>query len=1284
MIDEAHRSVYQKYGAIFEWFDANLVGLTATPKDEVDHNTYRLFHLEDGVPTDAYGLDVAVGDGFLVPPFGVSVGTKFLGQGITYADLTEQEKDEWDALDWGEDGPPDAIDSEELNRFLFNEDTVDKVLASLMTDGYKVAGGDRLGKTIIFAKNQAHAEFIEQRFNVQYPEYGGDLARVITHQATYAQSLIDAFSQSEKAPHIAISVDMLDTGIDVPEIVNLVFFKMVRSKSKFWQMIGRGTRLRPDLFGPGEDKRDFFVFDFCGNLDYFSQNLPGSDGSLQKSLTQRLFEWRLGLILALDDANAAPALRESTATWLHEFVAGMNLDNFFVRAHRQQVETWADRERWASVSKDDAGAVLEHLAGLPSALRDPDEDAKRFDLLVLRRQLAQLEGDAVAAERVRETVQAIAAALLSKRNIPSVAEQLALLDEVAGEEWWVDVTLPMLEVMRLRLRGLVRFVEKTTQNPIYTDFEDTLDDPNPVDLPQVTSGMNWERFRTKAQTYLKRHEDHIALQKLRRNKQLTPADLDSLAEMLIASGGDQQVDIAWVTERAGALGPFIRSLVGLDRAAATEAFAAYLDQTKFSVEQVRFVSLIVDELTVVCDPEFRGVLAAHGYTLDPETGEVAQLAPYAGSFSVRATQITRNIDRYEAQWRSEHPDEEPGPTLRRAWDRRAWAQARPDKVVPESGAELQQRWVDELHQLGFTPPTVGLEHRAVPIGRVNRDAVVDLVLSRLGAARRSSWNAADIRGEVERIVAAVDIVASAPVRHELAEDLSDRTVACCVPLLARDDVPEHVRSLTSREVLNVEADLLMRLAARAEQPTTNCRVGTVVARRRLDHTQRQVVAALGGNAQLLVIEGAAGAGKTTTLAAARELLEMQDTRLMVVTPTLKAAKVAQEQIGAAAFTSAWLVHQHGFRWDADGHWSRNPVPRDALPAQARLLPGDLLLVDEAGMLDQDVARALLTIADETNARIAFVGDRHQLPAVGRGGVLDHAARWARPEACLQLETVHRFTDPEYAGLTLLMRTGRSPDEVFDMLHARGLIQIHRSEIERLAALSDFDGTVIADTREQVASLNAAIRDQRIATGVPSAAGAVITAAGERLGAGDQIATRRNDRDLGVANRDRWTVTGTDGHGGLVVRGRGGARTLPADYVRQHVELAYATTVHGAQGETVDQAHLVIGEATGAAAAYVGMTRGRNRNTAHLVAETLDQARAQWLDVFSRDRADLGPGDAAQTAAEDIERYGPRALPRATERASHSPRRSPRRTPEPFQSPPAPDRSPGISLEYSRR
>jgi len=597
VIDEAHRSIYQKYRAIFAWFDAMLVGLTATPKDEVDHNTYRLFHLEDGVPTDAYGLDEAVREGFLVPPRGVIVGTKFLRQGIRYDGLSEAEKDEWDSLDWGEDGPPDAIDSEELNRFLFNEDTVDKVLATLMTDGYKVAGGDRLGKTIIFAKNQAHAEFIERRFNEQYPEYGGAFARTITHNITYPQSLIDDFSQPDKAPHIAISVDMLDTGIDVPDVVNLVFFKVVRSKSKFWQMIGRGTRLRPDLFGLGEDKRDFLVFDFCGNLEFFSQDLPGSEGSNQKSLTQRLFETRLGLVVGLDAVSTERGLRQSTARWLQEVVAGMNLDNFLVRPHRRQVERWAAWERWGSLSTDDAAEVLHHLAGLPSAVRDPDEDAKRFDLLVLRRQLAQLEGDAIAAERIREAVQAIAAALLTKRAIPSVAQQLLLLDDVAGDEWWVDVTLPMLELARLRIRGLVRFVERTRQNPVYTDFEDTLDDPTSIELPQVTPALNWERFRAKAAAYLREHEDHVALQRLRRNKQLTPEDLASLEEMLLASGAGARSDITTASERAGGLGLFIRSLVGLDRVAATEAFGHYLDETQFSVDQLRFVSLIVDELT---------------------------------------------------------------------------------------------------------------------------------------------------------------------------------------------------------------------------------------------------------------------------------------------------------------------------------------------------------------------------------------------------------------------------------------------------------------------------------------------------------------------------------------------------------------------------------------------------------------------------------------------------------------------------------------------------------------
>ena len=592
VIDEAHRSVYAKYGAIFDYFDSLLVGLTATPKDEVDHNTYRLFHLEDGVPTDNYSLDEAVEAGYLVPPKGISVGTQFLRSGIKYDDLTEDEKDQWDTLDWGEDGPPDEGGAEEINRFLFNEDTVDKVLETLMVQGYKVAGGDRLGKTIIFAKSQKHAEFIAKRFDLAYPELAGHFARVITHGSPYAQSLIDDFSIHDKAPHIAISVDMLDTGIDVPEVVNLVFFKMVRSKSKFWQMIGRGTRLCPDLFGPGEDKQDFLVFDFCGNLEYFSQDLPGSQGQTQKSLSQRLFEARLGLVTGLGDQE--PDLRSSTVATLHEVVAGMNLDNFVVRPHRRAVEKYADVDAWIRIAPEDSEALLT-LAGLPSSVRDDDEDAKRFDLLVLRRQLAQLDGDAVLAERLRESIQHIAAALLGKTTIPSVAEQAVLLESVAGDEWWIDVTLPMLELARLRIRGLARFLEKTPRNPVYTDFEDTLGEGVEVVLPRVTPGTNFERFRAKAEAYLREHLDNLALQRLRRNKQITAADLTELEQMLIASGG-QDTDITWATGQGG-LGVFVRHLVGLDRAAATEAFENYLDGSRFTADQIRFINLIVDELT---------------------------------------------------------------------------------------------------------------------------------------------------------------------------------------------------------------------------------------------------------------------------------------------------------------------------------------------------------------------------------------------------------------------------------------------------------------------------------------------------------------------------------------------------------------------------------------------------------------------------------------------------------------------------------------------------------------
>ena len=301
IVVEAHRSIYQKYGAIFDYFDSFLVGLTATPKDEVDRNTYRLFALEDGVPTDEYSLDEAIKDKFLVPPKAVSVPLQFPREGIRYDDLSDEEKDQWDALEWDEEGEvPDEVSAAAINQWLFNKDTVDKVMKHLMERGQKVAGNDRLGKTIIFAKNHDHAEFIVKRFDENYPQYAGHFARVIDFKVEYAQSLIDSFSQPEKMPHIAVSVDMLDTGIDIPEVVNLVFFKLVRSKTKFWQMVGRGTRLSPNLFALGRDKKFFYIFDFCRNLEFFSQDPETTEGSLAESLSAKLFANRVDLIASID------------------------------------------------------------------------------------------------------------------------------------------------------------------------------------------------------------------------------------------------------------------------------------------------------------------------------------------------------------------------------------------------------------------------------------------------------------------------------------------------------------------------------------------------------------------------------------------------------------------------------------------------------------------------------------------------------------------------------------------------------------------------------------------------------------------------------------------------------------------------------------------------------------------------------------------------------------------------------------------------------------------------
>ncbi len=614
VIDEAHRSVYQKYRAIFEYFDSFLVGLTATPKEEIDRNTYSLFNLETGVPTDVYSLEEAVKDGFLVPPKSVSVPLKFQREGINYHDLTDDEKEQWDELDWDEEGNiPDRVEAGAINQWLFNTDTVDRVLAHLMTRGQTVAGGDRLGKTIVFARNQEHAKFICDRFNANYPHYKGEFARTITYKTEYAQNLIDNFSNPNKMPHIAISVDMLDTGIDVPEVVNLVFFKLVRSKTKFWQMVGRGTRLRPDLFGPNEHKEFFYIFDYCKNLEFFSENPETSGGAAGKSLSKSLFAARLELLSELDkrvsktgrvgeltdasQANIEPTtegeVRQAIATRLQAEVAAMNLENFIVRPQRQLVETYAQPNAWNVLQTEQVSELANHLAGLPTELPSEEEEAKRFDLLMLRLQLTLLRSEPEFT-RSSQGVRAIAAALEEKDSIPIVREQMALIQAILTDVWWENVTIPILELARNRLRSLIRLIEKTQQQPIYTNFTDELGTETSFDLPGLNSSQ-FDRFRAKARQFLQAHENHITIHKLRSNQPLTPSDLNELERMLSEAGIGEPEQLA-AAKQLG-LGLFIRSLVGLDRNAAKQAFGAFLSGSTFSANQIEFINLIIDHLT---------------------------------------------------------------------------------------------------------------------------------------------------------------------------------------------------------------------------------------------------------------------------------------------------------------------------------------------------------------------------------------------------------------------------------------------------------------------------------------------------------------------------------------------------------------------------------------------------------------------------------------------------------------------------------------------------------------
>ena len=606
IIDEAHRSVYQKYGAIFRYFDSLLVGLTATPRDQVDRNTYELFDLEPGVPTDAYELATAVADGYLVPPKVQQVDLRFPREGIDYDSLSEEEQAQWESLDWGDDadddGLPERVNASAINSWLFNSDTVDKMLQHLMEHGHTVDGGDRLAKTIIFARNHAHATFIEEQFNHHYPHYAGHFARVIDNHATYPQSLLDDFSRKDTAPHIAISVDMLDTGVDVPEVANLVFFKPVYSRIKFWQMLGRGTRLCPDLFGPGEDKQDFRVFDFCFNFDFFREQPEGIEAGGGTPLRARLFRSRVRLLAgvqAVPDLDPTAALAGALTTELRREVAAMNRENFIVRMQLEAVERFRRPESWERLTASDTEILQRDIAGLPSEVETDDIESRLFDLTALKMQLACAEGDTGTFEQHRRRVVEIAMLLEEKSAIPAVAAQLAYLASVQESAFWEGIALDGLEELRLRLRGLVPFLDRKTRTIVYTDFRDEITAVREGAgdyLPKMT-GVEYEK---KVQAYLNNHLDHIVIHRLRTNQPLTATDLRGLEQTLVEIGADDgRALLTDLLARSDApsLAHFVRSMVGMDRTAAQEVFSEFLSNRSLTTPQIRFIEMVIEQLT---------------------------------------------------------------------------------------------------------------------------------------------------------------------------------------------------------------------------------------------------------------------------------------------------------------------------------------------------------------------------------------------------------------------------------------------------------------------------------------------------------------------------------------------------------------------------------------------------------------------------------------------------------------------------------------------------------------
>jgi type I restriction enzyme R subunit len=599
VVDEAHRSIFKKYRAIFDYFDALVIGLTATPKADIDRNTYSFFHLEDHMPTYAYEYDTAVRDGYLCDYHCIEKLFKIPLDGIKKHELTPEEREALDDQFDEEGEAPDYIPPDQIDRVFFNIDTCRRVLSDLMEKGIKVEGGDKLGKTLIFARNHRHARFIEEQFNALYPQYRGMFARVIDNQEERAEELMDAFEDPGKCPQIAISVDMMDTGVDVPDIVNLVFFKRVLSKVKFWQMIGRGTRLRQNLFGFGKDKKEFFIFDYLGNFDYFRENPKGMEAQAGESLSSTIFALKARIVQSLQAARfqdeECQDFRAMLVDNLAASVAALNRVQFMVKQNLREVERYSGTAAYAALSVADTEAMIDSLSGLVLAEdnEDNDEMARRFDVVLYNLMYARAAGDERMRRKQEKKVTRIAAALEEKTNLPDVAAALPMIRRIQGEGFWEATSFQDLEAIRQTIRRLVLYLRMEFFEKVINVTDEVLLEREGERLGEDEA---LESYRRRAQRYIDENSAKASIRKLKNNEPLNASDWRELERIFWHDVGTQAEYFREVRDEK--LGRFVRSLTGLSQEAVTAAFSEFLNSALYSEPQIQMVCCIVNWLRV--------------------------------------------------------------------------------------------------------------------------------------------------------------------------------------------------------------------------------------------------------------------------------------------------------------------------------------------------------------------------------------------------------------------------------------------------------------------------------------------------------------------------------------------------------------------------------------------------------------------------------------------------------------------------------------------------------------